>query len=194
MRRFCIRTLTLEQIRVLYAERLAVDFPPDELKPLTAIERALARGEYACYGAMAGEETLAYAFFVRLDGEGGGIALFDYCAVRGDLRGTGVGGGFIRALIAGPLRDTACVLLEVSEPACADDPRERALRERRLRFYLRNGLAETGVSAVVYGVTYRILALPVGPVPSPEETRRVYAAVYRAMLPAEDFDRRVEIR
>ena len=180
-----VRTLSLEQVRGLYAQRLKRDFPPDELKPLSRIERALARGEYACYGAFEGESILAYAFFVLL----GRRALFDYYAVDAALRDRGIGSRFIRALIEGPLADMDCVLLEVDDPDSAPSPEEAGVRRRRLAFYLQNGLVETGVRATVYGVDYLILSLPVGNRPDPEQTRRVYAELYRAILPPRLYER-----
>ena len=85
MKTFEVRELFLDQIRALYRKRLKADFPKDELKPLIVIERAHARGGYVCYGALDREDILAYAFFVKQ----GGLALLDYYAVRGDLRGRG---------------------------------------------------------------------------------------------------------
>ena len=58
---FTVETLSLPQIRALYRERMTRDFPPDELKPLAMIEKALARDEYVCYGAVNGGGILAYA-------------------------------------------------------------------------------------------------------------------------------------
>ncbi len=190
---FSVRALALAQIRELYAQRLVVDFPPDELKPLSIIERALRRGEYVCYGAMDGQEALAYGFFVKLEADGKRFALFDYFAVRQDLRDRGVGSRFLLALVDGPLRGMDCVLLEIDAPERAGTPEERRIRDRRLRFYLNNGLRDTTVSAVVYGVEYRILSLPVGGFPSPEETRRLYAALYRAILPERAYKTMVKL-
>ena len=165
------------------------DFLPAEIKPLSAIERAWNRGKYVCWGAMAGEDILSYAFFIKLQG----IALFDYFAVKKEARGTGVGSAFLQALMAGKLSGMDAVLLEVDDPACAADEAERNIRDRRLAFYLRNGLADTAVTAVVYGVQFRILALPVGPCPSPDDTRRMYAALYRAVMPPKIFESKVVI-
>lgn len=186
---FTVEELTLAQICALYTGRLREDFPPAEIKPLSAIERAMRRGEYVCYGAMAGEEILSYAFFIRLNG----IALFDYFAVKKEARGTGVGSAFLRALMDGNLSGMDAVLLEVDDPACAEDEAERHVRDRRLTFYLRNGLKDTAVTAVVYGVQFRILALPVGPRPSPDDTRRMYADLYRAVMPPKIFSSKVII-
>ena len=188
-RAFAVRLLALDEVRALYRSRLAADFPPDELKPLSAIESALARGEYACYGAMDGDEALACAFFVKL----GGKALFDYLDVARELRDRGIGSRFLQALIAGPLRDLDCVLLEVDDPDFAPDAEELETRRRRLAFYLRNGLVDTGVRATVWGVEYRILALPVGRAPTPAQARETYAALYRAIFPPRVFASRVKL-
>lgn len=190
---FSVETLSLPQIRALYRERMKQDFPPDELKPLAMIEKALARDEYICYGAMNGEDILAYAYFVKLKERKKPYALFDYYAVRQNIRDRGVGSRFMQALIAGPLREMDCVLLEVDDPACANTPEEADIRNRRLAFYLRNGLRDADVKATVYGVQFKILTLPVGRALSREEVRQKYAALYRALLPESLFQEKVFI-
>ena len=190
---FTVETLSLPQIRALYHERMTRDFPQDELKPLAMIEKALARGEYVCYGAVSEEDILAYAYFVKLKQNEKPYALFDYYAVRQDIRGQGVGSQFIQALIAGPLREMDCVLLEVDDPVCAQTQEEAEIRNRRLAFYLRNGLRDADVKATVYGVQFKILTLPVGSALSREEVRKKYAALYRALLPAALFQEKVFI-
>ncbi len=190
---FAVQELSLAQVRAVYAGRMQEDFPPDEIKPLSAIERAMGRGQYVCYGAMAGADILAYAFFVALKEGEKQFALFDYLAVKKEARCTGVGSAFLQALMTGPLKGMTAVLLEIDDPAFALDAEEEAVRNRRLRFYLRNGLVDTSVTAVVFGVEFRILALPVGPCPSPDETRRMYAALYRAVMPPRIYEREVLI-
>ena len=188
-----VQLLSLPQVRDLYAERMVRDFPRNELKPLSMIERALARGDYACYGAARGEEVLAYAFFVlQRDGEAR-CALFDYYAVRADLRDHGVGSAFIQALIEGPLAGLDCVLLEVDDPAFAPNARELEIRNRRLDFYLRNGLSDTAVTAEVFRAPFKVLSLPVGERPTPRLAGRYYAMLYRCMLPTPVYRRAVKI-
>ena len=188
---FSIETLSLSQIRTLYRERMTQDFPPDELKPLSMIERALERDAYVCYGAVSEGEILAYAYFVKLKEQGRPCALFDYFAVKQELRGQGVGSRFLQALIAGPLRDMDCVLLEVDDPVCADTPEEADRRNRRLAFYLRNGLRDADMKATVYGVQFKILTLPVGKPISRAEAKEKYAALYRALMPPKLFAEKV---
>ncbi len=190
---FSVETLSLPQIRALYRKRMKQDFPPDELKPLAMIEKALARDEYICYGAVNGKDILAYAYFVKLKEQEKPYALFDYYAVRQDIRDRGVGSRFMQALIAGPLREMDCVLLEVDDPARAETQEETDKRKRRLAFYLRNGLRDADVKATVYGVQFKILTLPVGRALSREEVRQKYAALYRALLPESLFQEKVFI-
>ena len=188
MHDFQIRSLSLTEVRALYHKRLAVDFPPDELKPLSAIERALSRDAYLCYGAVKGNDILAYAFFVKAFDNQVPCALFDYLAVQESLRDTGIGSRFLQGLIAGPLRGFGVVLLEVDDPAYAKSPNDLDTRNRRLDFYLRNGLRDTQVTATVYRVEYRILALPVAAVPGKEDTRRIYSQLYRVIFPPSVFE------
>ena len=180
---FDIVNLTLDQVRRVYPEQIVPAFPEDELKPLKMIEQALHRGEYLCLGAADGDDVLAIAFFVKIAREGRKLMLFDYFAVREDLRDRGLGGRFLRGLIDGPfLAEADAVLLEVDEPDAAGNPEELETRSRRLAFYLRNGLHDTGEHAHVYGVTYRLLTLPAGRHLTPDEVRRTYAALYHSFL------------
>ena len=193
MQSFHVNRLSLAQVRSAYAALLIPAFPEDELKPLRMIEQALGRGEYLCYGASHGDDVLAAAFFVRICREGRTLMLFDYFVVREDLRCRGLGSRFLQALIEGPLKGEAAILLEVDEPSCAETPGEEEIRNRRLAFYLRNGLVDTGAMATVYGVTYRILCLNAQSVPTPDEARRLYAALYHAVLPPQIYRQRVFI-
>ena len=193
MESFTVETLSLPQVRAIYRERIKRDFPRDELKPLKKIEGAIARNEYVCFGATRGGEILAYAYFVKLKEDGKPCALFDYYAVRQDLRGQNIGSMFIQALMQGPLREMDCVVLEADDPDYAKTPGEKDIRNRRLAFYLRNGLRDTGVTATVFGAQFKILTLPVGNPVSPALVRRKYAALYRSQLPALRFHTQVFI-
>ena len=193
MQPFCVEKLDLAQVRDAYAGLIVPAFPENELKPIRRIEAAVRRGEYLCCGAVAEGDVLGAAFFVRIRRGGRTLMLFDYLVVRPDLRCRGIGGAFLRALIEGPLRGADVALLEVDDPDRADKPEERALRRRRLAFYLRNGLYDTGARATVYDAAFRILALPGGDVIPPEQAREMYAALYRTILPPHAFRHRVTI-
>ena len=184
-----LRELTDEEIRRIYAERLPGDFAPDEIKPLSRIEREMAAGRYACYGYFGEDGIAAYAFFIINER----YAMVDYLAVREDLRGQGTGSRFIRAMMEELMQQYAFVLLETEDPSFAADEEDKRIRERRLRFYQHNGLTETGVTSTVWNVDYRVLALPVGTVPAPDEVRKIYTGMYRNMLTKELFDENVNV-
>ena len=188
-----IRELTPNQVRAVYKQHIMQDFPADERKPLTAILHALTRREYVCYGAFRQDTLLAYAFFVALKQDEKNAYLFDYLAVCRGMRGQGIGSAFLQGLMAGPLQSAGCVLLEIDDPDQADTPEEHALRLRRERFYMRNGLRHTGVSALVYHVYYRILELPVSPAHTPQAVAALYQRLYHAIMPEWVSKRMVKI-
>ena len=172
------RATDLSQISEIYKARMKEDFPPDELKPLSAIKNAWERDSYDAYFLVRGEEIIGYAFFVR----NGKHYLLDYLAIAKEHRDKGLGTVFLRQLRE-CLRDADCVIGEVDDPDKTDDTDEKALRERRLRFYLRNGYLKTEVTSRVFGVDYRILELPVGAEHTADEIRETYSELYRGMLP-----------
>ena len=190
---FIVRELTLQEVRRLYRERLCHDFPENERKPLFAIESALLRHEYACYGAVSGEEILAYAFLVWLKMDDQPVCLFDYLAVRGDLRGKGIGGAFLNQLTDGPLKPFSCVLLEVDDPTMTDDAQEKAIREKRLDFYLRNGLRDTGARANVFGADFLILEFPTSAYHTTDLALHFYGRMLRRVMPASIYRRMVRL-
>ena len=165
-----------------YKSRLQKDFDRSELKPLSSIRRAWDRDAYDCYGLFRGEEILGYAFFVRI----GGNLLFDYLAIEAGHRDEGLGSIFLRQLSA-CLAGADCVVGEVEDPDEAEDEQTRALRERRLQFYLRNGCRQTGLRSFVFGVHYRILEVPVAREHTADELRAVYTEIYQTLLPAPFF-------
>ena len=181
-----IRRLTrFAQIRKLYRSRMKRDFAPCELKPLSAMRRLWKRNAYDCYGLFDGEELLGYAFFVRV----GKDRLLDYLAVAEGCRGRGCGSAFLNGL-AGYLADADCVACEVEDPDKAADGEERTLRERRLRFYLRGGYLDTGLTVELFGVDYRILEASTASSPHTAEAAwEAYTGIYRSILPERVFRR-----
>ena len=184
-----VQALSLLQIRRVYSAQMTGDFPPDELKPLAIIEKALAEGNYCCYGAFCEGEIIAYAFFVQMER----LALLDYYAVKREVRDRGIGGRFLKALMTDALRGMDCVLLEAEDPDRASNETDHSNRQRRIRFYLRNGLEDTGVRTCINGVPYRVLTLPVGREVSPQQVRQAYASLYHAMLPRKLYDEMVRL-
>lgn len=187
-----IRPLEPAQIRAVYKERMTVDFPPDELKSLAIIERAIRRSEYRCYGGFIGENIAAYAFFVTIRERGETVWLFDYLAVEQSRRDQGIGSAFLQALQREVLPEADAVLLEIDDPDFAEGE-ERLHRLRRERFYHRNGLVDTGVTANVFGVDFKILEVPRRALHDRETCQDYYRELYRRLLPSDMFSREVKV-
>ena len=170
-----LRPLTGPQLRRLYRERVARDFPPAERRPLAAILRLRARGDYHTWGVFEEDALLAYAFLWR----GEGCALLDYLAVCREARGRGYGTQTL-ALVKGRYGPTP-LLAEVEAPEKGAPPGENALRSRRLDFYRRAGFAPLGYQALLYGVRYEMLSCPAA---GPGEAARLQAA-HRALYQGE---------
>ena len=64
-----IRTLEKDEIIDLYSKYLEVDFPDDELKPLSIMLDSLEKGIYDCIGLFESDRILAYAYFVHINND-----------------------------------------------------------------------------------------------------------------------------
>lgn len=183
-----IKDLALPEIREVYRDQLKHDFPDNERRPLNMIEKLLEEGRYLCCGIPDESGIIAYAFFMIHEG----AYLVDYYAVRKDLRGTGIGSEFLQELRS-RFMGAACVLLEVDDPNADVPEEEKAVRLRRLHFYRKNGLRDTGARARTFGADYLIMEFPEGKAHDPAEAAGIYAGIYRSVLPEWLFDRMVKI-
>lgn len=176
------------EIAQVYENHMKRDFPESELKPLAAIMYMIDRGIYDCLGFFRDGEMRAYIFSV-IDRERG-FVLLDYLAVCEGGRGKGQG-----SLCIGHLqsfyREKKGLLLECESIESAENNEESDIRRRRIRFYEKNGCISTGVKALVFGVEYEILYLPL----SQQQTDGALEMehLYRTMLPDPVYEKRVRI-
>jgi len=186
-----IKRLDIEQIRQVYLEYMVKDFPDDELKPLKMIEQSYAEGIYESYGLFEKEILCGYAYFVKVAAEHGkSDYIFDFFAIREDLRDKGYGTLFL-GLLKNCFTDANSMLGEVENPDYAEDEEEKKVRLRRLDFYLRNGIVDTGVTVQLFGVEYRVLEVPLTRSHEADEVREIYGRIYRTILPDEMYVKRV---
>ncbi|MBQ7499525.1 MAG: GNAT family N-acetyltransferase [Clostridia bacterium] len=183
-----LRDMTKEQISVIYDTRMKYDFPPDELKPLGIIFRAIDGGIYDFLGLSDGEDTVGYVSLIRH----GADFLIDYLAIYRERRDSGLGGNLLRMLTE-RYPEAGSMLVEVEDPDCADGEDEKKTRIRRLDFYLRNGYTDTGAAALCFGVKYKILEAPVGGKRTCKDTAELYRMHYRSILPAEIYRKNIMI-
>lgn len=190
-----IRKLRTHEVRDVYRKYLRNDFPRDERRPLRQIMRMRRSRQYECCGVFCEGRLVCYAFFIMPVLQGMRCCMLDYFAVLPQLRGSRIGSWVISQLET-CIRHMDLILVEVEDPDREKDPIKKAVQERRLSFYLRNGLRDTSVRVETFGVPYRILEVPLSQKRpeaaqeiTQEEIRRAYGAFYRIPLKKGMFDR-----
>lgn len=178
-----IRLLGKELAREVYEKHMKTDFPPDELKPFSAIEAMLEAGIYEPLGFFEGadgNELTAYAWQTVLPQCHS--VLIDYFAVEPRRRGGGTGTKALALLADYYAPRKQALLIECEHPAEAPDA---AAARRRIGFYLRAGARATAMESRVYGVRYQIFALPCTPNSTAQDTalNADLKEIYRVMVP-----------
>ena len=177
-----LKKLNLDQIRHIHNTYMTEDFPADELKPLSSIERMLTAGVYSCYALYDGEELLAYAYLVEYKG----YVLVDYFAVSKKRRGEGIGTrviSLLKELLAGKT-----ILIECEDVAFSNDGAEENIRKRRIAFYEKAGFTLSGVKTKLFDVRYVILSYP-----EVDNVDKAVGRVYSVMLSKEHYNKDFEI-
>ena len=95
---------------------------------------------------------MGYAFIVKQEKN----YLVDYLAVFPGVRNQGVGTKMLR-LLESHLSDAEMIMLEVEDPAFAENEMQESQQKRRVAFYKRNGWKDTGLRVVCFGVPFIIL-------------------------------------
>lgn len=175
-----IRLLSEKKIREVYRQRVKADFPPKERRPLSNILFLMRKGVYQGIGLYEEEALLAYAFLAR-DAASGWV-LMDYYAVRGDLRGRGYGGTFLR-LLGERYRESAGILVEAESVRSAQTAEEQAIRKKRIRFYRNNGMHTADFYCLLFGVEYEILYLPCEGRAEAASPREGLQTIYDTIIP-----------
>lgn len=182
-----LRPINLNQLKALYPQSLARDFPADELMPIGRMETLTLSGAQHSFGLYEGERLMAYGIFITAPSCS--AALLNYFAVEPELRGQGVGTRALRELCSAPGLPASHILFEVETPRTASGPEELAVRQRRIRFYLRCGARHTILDSKLFGVEYHIMLLPHGesdpPNPTSQDLRAQLEALYHVVVPPE---------
>lgn len=138
------KTLDWLRIRLLYRRA----FPRYERKPFKIIRRMHWEGRTDVWLAEKDGRFAGLATTINAPD----IILLDYLAVQEKSRSQGVGSAMLQALLA--LYEGRGLFVEI-EAADRDDPTGE--KARRKQFYLRNGLAEMHVIAILFGVRMELL-------------------------------------
>ena len=183
-----LKRLTLDDLHLIYSQHLKYDFPPEERKPLSAMEKLYAAGRYDLWGLYRAEELQAYALLWR-DPEGN-FALLDYLGVcQGQPRGKGLGTAMVQGLLKA-YGAFGGILVEAGAEDADLPPEEAETRRRRLEFYCRLGFRRLSYTARIFGVRYAML-LSGGR--SEEEAMEAHERLYHYELTPWLYDRSIQI-
>lgn len=181
-----IKSLKLDEAKGVYIGNAHRDFPSDELKPFSMIEKLWINMCYFGYGFYDSENILrAYAFFVADRSKK--MLLLDYFAVCENSRGKGFGSAAL-ALLKEKCMEWDGILFEVEDDTCADSEEERLVRRRRIAFYEKCGVVMTDTRSHVFGVDYKLMVMPIANETAGERLDEKLSSMYRVMLPKNVFE------
>ena len=185
-----LRVLSEAEIRILYTFHMTRDFPPSELKSLTAILNLCERNEYDALEARENGSFIAYALVYRP--QSGRILLLDYLAVEPEIRCRGYGHQLLEALKEYYADMADCLMIECERPKASPDIMEA---RRRIRFYQHADALLTNVRVWLFDVEYSILVMPCTgyEVPKDKNWAQEILGMYRQMLPSELYERNVRL-
>ena len=182
-----LERLTKAQVEDIYKNKMTVDFPKPELKPLEVILKAIDKDIYEPLGLLKDSKIIGYTFLVKL----GSDYLVDYLAVNSDSRNNGAGSEMVQ-LLANYLRGAGNVIGEVEDPDLATDTASKSIQARRLNFYFRNGCTDTGLRVKCFGVPFKILRVGQRTNENHDELWELYQNFYRRVLPREMFEKNIQ--
>ena len=136
-----------------YETDLTEAFPPEELKPLAAMEALRRKGCYDPLCLRDGEEVLGYILLWRHPAAP--YFLIDYLCVPAARRNGGIGAKLLEAAFAHYPPET--VFLGESEAPTGDSERDGMIR-RRLGFYARMGAKTLSYDCALFGVHFKTIA------------------------------------
>lgn len=183
-----LKTLDEAQIAALYASSLRRDFPPSELKSLSAILGMVRKGKYDVLGAFCGDTLVAYALmYCPRDSR---VVLLDYLAVEPQMRRQGVGSALLLQLRDYYRASTDVLMIECERPKAAPDEAEA---RKRIQFYTKAGAMLTSVRIWLFDVEYSILALPCGEAAPQRDWAEQMLTMYQQMLPKALYEQNVRL-
>ncbi len=140
----------LDWLRIYLLYRRA--FPLSERKPFAVIRKMHKEGRTIVWLARTADGRFERFAGMASTIEGNGTTLLDYFAVSKHLRGQGYGSAFLQRLLL--CYEDRGLFVEIEAADQADPTGEK---QRRKQFYLRNGLTEMHVTAILFGVRMELL-------------------------------------
>lgn len=178
-----LKLLNKEELCQLYEDELVFDFPKSELKPVRAMLRLIDMGIYEPLLVTENGEAIGYAMVWLPESRQG--ALLEYFGVLRGKRNGGLGTRILAALV----QRYGQIFGEVEAPV-SDDPEENDLRQRRIGFYLRNGLRKLDYDCALFGVHFHCLYM--GPETDDRKIEQLHRGVYAAYFSPEHMEKYIQ--
>ncbi|SFU44718.1 GNAT family N-acetyltransferase [Butyrivibrio sp. M55] len=182
-----LEKLNNAQVENVYKERMVIDFPKAELKPLDILYKAIDKGIYEPLGLFDETKLIGYTFLVKNNLD----YLVDYLAVYPQQRNLGSGGVMVR-LLPDYLKDAENIIAEIENPEYAENEDDKILQTKRFGFYTRNGCSDTGLRVRCFGVPFMILRWGTKESEDPHALWNLYQSFYRILLPKDMFEKNIK--
>lgn len=141
--------LTKEQLKDIYENRMKEDFPEAELKPLEAMYDMMDRECYDALAVRVNKEVVGYSLLTKIPNQS--FLLLDYLSVFKEYRQQGCGSQILTKLKEHYSGKT--IFIESENPKYQEDC-AKAVAQKRLDFYEKNGAVDTGVFTKIWTVPY----------------------------------------
>ena len=172
-----LKPIDIQSLPSLYKQFISKDFPPIERAPLFAIKRNFKKGNQEGYLFIYQNTEVGYTINTITD-ECIMIALF---AIFPEYRFQGLGQAFVREILE-KYQDKKAIILEIERPELAEDEADRAIREKRLAFYEKNGFrVYRDIEYVIFGVPMYLMVYSEVQLDKAEVMEMVYR-LYREIL------------
>lgn len=179
-----LRMPTLEQLRTVYDAHLKKSFPPEELRPLRSIEVQWEAGEYRPWCLFDDDDIVGECFLWLGEPR---WAILDYLCVSPRFRNAGLG-----ALMLEMLREREPELQIMGESEAPEHAPDPQLAQRRLDFYVRNGVKIAGYDTDIFGAHYKTLYWSNREI-SDEELIRQHRLIYQHFISPAKYAKYVHI-
>lgn len=182
-----LRKLSETELDALYTGRMEEDFPSAERPSLNAMHIHMQKGLQEILMMTDGTRDAAYAVCA----EANGIVLVTLLAVFKEGRGSGHGTRLLE-LLRKHYAQKRAILLEVEDPADAEDNADEVTRTKRISFYKRNGYRFLeGIDHHSFGVHLLLMAFPLEDTFDNLRASAVedVQAIYHVIIPAEKLHR-----
>lgn len=139
------------------------DFPKSERKPIFMILANVIKGKSDIFVLHDGSGRKAYS--ITLTDSADNAVLVDYLAVMSKYRSGGFGSAMLKKL-GEYYCDKSGLIVEIENPETADTEEETLIRNRRRKFYEKNGFVMKPLKLNFFGVDMKMMYLKIKSEPS----------------------------